>query len=1041
MPTPNNPFSFDEDPTDDESGWQEMPVVKEDDSACGLDEEDQQKYHYVPKKAVSDEHALSSGNATGNIIDVDGQGSQWRSKTEQNENEYTRLRGDEEEDVDEVHLRTRYLFDGDTAMTPLSQMQTTKKMLTEAQRIAYVGLCALTAKEMVQKQKHVRRKELKDAVTSMELWSLKVMGRLYYHMDLEITEQKMIDSLALHGVEASDLAPSLMTTHTITNPEYDPVEAKKQEMEKASHPREGDIDPKPLRSPVSPRFPSTPTTAKFQTTARVLENTTLASSSLPGLTTALSAVDKDVTLDIRWTVLCDLFLILVADSVYDARSRVLLENVALKLGLGWIDVVKFERRVTEALEIQESVEKLENQDIIEVSSKAARKRRYVMLGLATLGGGLVIGLSAGLLAPVIGAGLGAALTTVGISGTSGFLAGAGGAAVITTGGVLTGSGIAAHGMARRTRSVRTFDVLPLHNNKRVSCILTVPGFMSGKMDDVRLPFSVLDPIVGDVYSALWEPEMIRETGSALKILTGEILTQLGQTVLQHTAMTALVGALQWPIVLTKLGYLIDNPWNNALDRARAAGSVLAQLLLQRHLGVRPTTLIGFSLGARVIFYALLELAKAKAFGIVQDVFILGATLATSQSTWYNARSVVSGRFVNAYAKNDWVLNYLFRATSGGLSTVAGLRPIEGVPGLENVDVTDKIAGHMSYRTFMPLILDQLGFPVTADYFDDPVEPDFKGDRAVIRETEEDFKTEKPGWFSKRTKKTSLPHAAASRPPSAASFGSSRRKGSSKQEEDDLPPRTDATTNPPPSPAPADSSGAPTPPGRCSSDSTPDVPVHAGFDLAAIRHLIGEAERHPEQLLVPQPKPDRDTAPESSTLAPSRLSPIRQAETVTSAVTPAPYDDTDGGEMPGRNVPDSLGATFTTSLTLRDSARYGSIEKAGKEQREASNTLSRPSYPPEMSSGWTSPKLLGDASDATLGNPFTGSTRYLAQSPYARDRLGARGTGSTPATSPGLSFGSPDGTITFQGMESDPWNTPAGFRNATGNGLGMNPWSM
>lgn len=180
------------------------------------------------------------------------------------------------------------------------------------------------------------------------------------------------------------------------------------------------------------------------------------------------------------------------------------------------------------------------------------------------------------------------------------------------------------------------------------------------------------------------------------------------------------GSSCFRLVLTKLGYLIDNPWNNALDRARAAGSVLAQLLVQRHLGVRPITLIGFSLGARVIFYALLELAKAKAFGIVQDVFILGATLAASQSAWCSARSAVSGRFVNAYAKNDWVLNYLFRATSGGLSSVAGLRPIEDVPGVENVDVTDKIAGHMSYRTFMPLILDQLGFPVTADYFDEPV---------------------------------------------------------------------------------------------------------------------------------------------------------------------------------------------------------------------------------------------------------------------------------------------------------------------------------
>ncbi|KAG9308953.1 hypothetical protein JVU11DRAFT_11255 [Chiua virens] len=1049
MSTLNNPFSFDADPDDDEGGWQEMPVVK-DEFAGGLDEEDQRKYHYVPKKSASHSHSDSSGNATGDLIDFDDKGTQWRTKTEQNESEYTRLRGDEEDEADEVHLRTRYLFDEDKAMTPLGQMQTTKKMLTEAQRIAYVGLCALTAKEMVQAMKNTRKKELKDAIHSMELWALKVMGRLYYHMDLETAEQKMIDSLALHGVQASDLAPSLMTTHTIANPEYDPVEAKKLEMEKASHPTGQDINLAPSNPPAGPMPPSSPTTPQFQTTARVLENTSVASSSLPGVTMTLSSIDKDVTLDIRWTVLCDLFLILVADSVYDARSRVLLEHVALKLGLGWIDVVKFERRVTEALEIQEGTEKLENQDIIEGSSKAARKRRYMMMGLATLGGGLVIGLSAGLLAPVIGAGLGAAFATVGISGTTGFLAGTGGAAVITTGGILTGSSIAARGMARRTQSVRTFDVLPLHNNKRVSCILTVPGFMSGKIDDVRLPFSVLDPIVGDVFSILWEPEMIQETGSALKILTGEILTQLGQTVLQHTAMTALMGALQWPIILTKLGYLIDNPWSNALDRARAAGSVLAQLLLQRHLGVRPITLIGFSLGARAIFYALLELAKAKAFGIVQDVFILGATVTASQSTWCSARSAVSGRFVNTYAKNDWVLNYLFRATSGGLNSVAGLRPIEGIPGLENVEVTDKIAGHMSYRTFMPLILDQLGFPVTADYFDEPVEPDFEGDRVVIREETEEAKPQKQGWFSKRPK-TSQSSAAASRPPSAASFGSSRRKApSSKSQEDDLPPRTDSVPSPVPS-GPKNTSGA--------SDPGSDVPVHAGFDLAAMKHMIGEAERRPEQLVVPQTKPDQDASvpPTLSSESGGPLSsPIRQTGTATGAVRPIPYDG-DHAATSDRNLSDTLGSAFST-LTVSHREPYGTIEKArgeweAKVSAQSSNTLSRPTYPPNMNLNplaWPSAKPVGSAQETTLGNPFAGSTEGFllgssthrpASSPYPHDRLGGLGGESASAASPGLSFGSPDGKITFQGMEPDPWNTTAEFRNATGNGLGMNPWTM
>jgi hypothetical protein len=172
---------------DDDDGWQDMPVVREDTSASGLDEEDQKKYHYQTSSK-----SKTSVNATGNLIDVDDLGNEWRSKLDRDESEYTRLRVNEEEDADEVHLRTRYLFDEDKAMTPLSQMQATKNLLTEAQRIAYVGLCSLTSREMVQSLKTTKRKELKASITNMELWALKIMGRLYYHMELETQGPCMI---------------------------------------------------------------------------------------------------------------------------------------------------------------------------------------------------------------------------------------------------------------------------------------------------------------------------------------------------------------------------------------------------------------------------------------------------------------------------------------------------------------------------------------------------------------------------------------------------------------------------------------------------------------------------------------------------------------------------------------------------------------------------------------------------------------------------------------------------------------------------------
>ncbi|KAG7141387.1 lipase MIL1 like protein [Verticillium longisporum] len=225
-------------------------------------------------------------------------------------------------------------------------------------------------------------------------------------------------------------------------------------------------------------------------------------------------------------VLCDLFLILIADSSYDARSRVLLERVGKSLQIDWLEIRKFEKRVTDALEMQQQADK-ENwneEDHLEVRRKDALKKRYVMMGLATVGGGLVIGLSAGILAPMIGVGLAAGLTTIGIGGTAPFLGGIGGAAIITTAAASSGGIVGVRAANRRTGAVKTFEYRPLHNNKRVNLIVTVSGWMTGKVDDVRLPFSTVDPIMGDLYSVLWEPEMLRSTGDTINILATEALT-------------------------------------------------------------------------------------------------------------------------------------------------------------------------------------------------------------------------------------------------------------------------------------------------------------------------------------------------------------------------------------------------------------------------------------------------------------------------------------------------------------------------------------
>jgi hypothetical protein len=225
-----------------------------------------------------------------------------------------------------------------------------------------------------------------------------------------------------------------------------------------------------------------------------------------------------------------------------------------------------------------------------------------------------------------------------------------------------------------------------------------------------------------------------------------------------------MAALQLPVVLTKLSYLIDNPWTVSLDRANAAGLILADSLIDRNLGARPITFVGYSLGSRVIFSCLRELSKKGAYGLVQNVYLFGSPIVAKKDEYLRARSIVSGRFVNGYAKNDWILGYLFRLTSGGIGRVAGLAPVQEIPGLENLDVTELVPGHMAYRTAMPRLLREVGWMVESDEFTEIEDPDpenhAKRQRELINEIEEarkDFEKKKGekgskfGWLSRRKK--------------------------------------------------------------------------------------------------------------------------------------------------------------------------------------------------------------------------------------------------------------------------------------------------
>ncbi|KAF2771930.1 DUF726-domain-containing protein [Teratosphaeria nubilosa] len=699
---------------------------------------------------------------------------------------YTRVQMDEDaQSATSMDENTAYLFkdqyarnaldpDDDEARDLATQMDTTKELLTEAQKFAYIGLVRLAINVMAmefdqyQKTKGVR-KVVELAGEALKMWGQKVMLGLYRHMEIDSQEQVMVEQLAEHGVVPSDLSPALMANARVKNPQAEHTSAagsaRVSEIGSArpsvnsAQPTISAIEKSESKTSLDvPELPKTPgSPAPSEPEAQPPPAYQDHTADELHIEDPYELTDKSIDLDVRWTVLCDLFLLLIMDGQYDSRSRTLLERVGDSLSVPWQEISRFEKRVTDALEMQQEAEKENwNEDEhMKAREKAARRKRLVVMGLCTVGGGLVIGLSAGALAPVIGAGLAAGFTGIGVAGTGTFLGGTGAAALIGTTGTLIGGRIGLKGANRRTGAVKTFEYKPLYNNKRTNLIVTVAGWMTGKVDDVRLPFSTVNPVMGDIYSVNWEPEMLQSTGQTIQILGTEALTQTIQQILGATFLATLMAGLSLPIVLTKLAYIVDNPWTVSLARADATGLILADSLIDRNLGCRPVTLVGFSLGSRVIFSCLRELAKRGAVGLVQNVFIFGSPVVVKVDEWTRARSVVSGRFVNGYATNDWILAYLFRATAGGIMRIAGLATVN-VAGIENVNVTADVPGHMAYRGMMPTLLHEVGWMVDSEEFTEIEDPDpdnhEKRQRELILEIEEarremDEKPEKKGWKS------------------------------------------------------------------------------------------------------------------------------------------------------------------------------------------------------------------------------------------------------------------------------------------------------
>ncbi|KAG6383735.1 hypothetical protein SASPL_156500 [Salvia splendens] len=337
-------------------------------------------------------------------------------------------------------------------------------------------------------------------------------------------------------------------------------------------------------------------------------------------------------------------------------------------------------------------------------------KRGGIIGAAALTGGLA--------APAIAAGFGALAPALGtiipVIGAGGF------AAVATAAGSVAGSvavaasfgaagaGLTGTKVARRIGDVEEFEFKAIgnnHNQGRLAVEILISGFVFEEEDFLR-PWEAQHENL-ERYALQWESEHLIAVSTAIQDwLTSKIAMELMKQGAMMTVLSTLMTALAWPAALLSLTSFIDSSWAIAIDRSDKAGKMLAEVLLKGLQGHRPVTLVGFSLGARVILSCLETLAESETnAGLVERVVLLGAPIAIKDTNWEATRKMVAGRYINVYSTNDWMLGMAFRANllTRGL---AGIQPVD-VPGIENVDATEFIDGHSSYLWRTQQILEQL----------------------------------------------------------------------------------------------------------------------------------------------------------------------------------------------------------------------------------------------------------------------------------------------------------------------------------------------
>ena len=435
----------------------------------------------------------------------------------------------------------------------------------------------------------------------------------------------------------------------------------------------------------------------------------------PPIPTRLTTISKE---DRVFVISC-MVLLLLGLGNYSAHSRVLLCQLTSSFALPISVLVTEETEIARTLILASKTLTADAETQKRAQDNASARRWKV--GLASVAGAAIIGVTGGIAAPIVAGAIGGIMGTVGLGGVASFLG------IFAMNGALVGTLFGAYGgkmtgtmVDNYAKEVSDFKFLPIKEEwgefgtreeeeietRRLRVTIGINGWLKSKEDACK-PWRVLGQD-SEVFALRYEVDALLALGNSLQTMVSSYAWSFVKVeILKRTVLATLWSAL-WPIYLLQMATAIDNPFNMARNRSEKAGQVLADAIINKAQGERPVTLVGYSLGARVICSCLKSLAERRAFGLVESVVLIGSPVPSNSNNWRVMRSVVSGKVINVYSENDYILAFLYRATSIQLG-VAGLQAIKDVDGVDNINLTKEVSGHLRYPDLIGKILKRVGF--------------------------------------------------------------------------------------------------------------------------------------------------------------------------------------------------------------------------------------------------------------------------------------------------------------------------------------------